>query len=45
MIVIDNYKDFIKTYTQNLVADSKNSTEITEKYIKIWIEILSEHKL
>jgi len=42
---IDDYKEFIKTYTQNLVADSKNSTEITEQHILEWKRILTEYKL
>ncbi|MDR1552636.1 MAG: hypothetical protein LBS69_04130 [Prevotellaceae bacterium] len=42
---IDDCKEFIKTYTKNLVADSKHSTEITEKHIMIWTEILKKHKL
>jgi len=41
---IDDYKEFIKTYTQNLVADSKNSTEIKETHITAWKRILEEHK-
>jgi len=42
---IDDYKEFIKTYTQNLVEDSKNSTEIKETHITAWKQILEEHKL
>jgi DNA (cytosine-5)-methyltransferase 1 len=42
---IDDYKEFIKTYTQNLVEDSKNSTEIKESHITAWKRILEEHKL
>jgi DNA (cytosine-5)-methyltransferase 1 len=42
---IDDYKEFIKTYTQNLVEDSKNSTEIKELHIIAWKRILEEHKL
>jgi DNA (cytosine-5)-methyltransferase 1 len=42
---IDDYKEFIKTYTQNLVNDSKNSTEIKESHITAWKRILEEHKL
>ena len=42
---IEDYKEFIKAYTQNLVEDSKNSTEIKEIHIKTWKQILEEHKL
>ena len=42
---IDDYKEFIKTYTQNLVEDSKNSTEIKETHITVWKRILEDHKL
>ena len=42
---IDDYKEFIKTYTQNLVEDSKNSTEIKELHITAWKRILEEYKL
>jgi len=42
---IDDYKEFIKTYTQNLVEDSKNSTEIKESHISAWKRILEEHKV
>ena len=42
---IEDYKEFIKTYTQNLVEDSKNSTEIKETHITAWKQILEEHKL
>ncbi|MDR2064809.1 MAG: restriction endonuclease, SacI family [Prevotellaceae bacterium] len=42
---IDDYKEFIKTYTTNLVADSKKSTEIKEFHILGWQNILKKHKL
>ena len=42
---IEDYKEFIQTYTQNLVEDSKNSTEIKELHITAWKRILEEHKL
>jgi len=42
---IDDYKEFIKTYTQNLIEDSKNSTEIKETHITAWKRILEEHKI
>ena len=42
---IDDYKEFIKTYTQNLVEDSKNSTEIKESHITEWKRILEKHKV
>jgi DNA (cytosine-5)-methyltransferase 1 len=41
---IDDYKEFIKTYTQNLIEDSQKSTEIKESHILKWKRILEEHK-
>lgn len=42
---IDDYKEFIQTYTHNLIEDSKNSTEIKEFHILEWQNVLKEHKL
>ena len=42
---IDNYLEFIKTYTRNLITDSKNSTEIKEFHILEWQQILKEVKI
>ena len=42
---IDDYKEFIKTYTRNIIADSKKSTEIKDFHILKWQKILSEYKL
>ena len=42
---VENCKDFIKSYTRNLVADAKNSTEVQEFHIAAWQEILKKHKL
>ncbi|MDR1895304.1 MAG: restriction endonuclease, SacI family [Prevotellaceae bacterium] len=42
---IDDYKEFIQTYTRNLIADSKNSTEIKEFHIIEWQNVLKKHKL
>jgi len=42
---IPDYKEFIRIYTSNLIADSKNSTEVKEFHIKKWQEILSKHKV
>jgi len=42
---IEDYNEFIKTYTKNLIEDSKNSTEIKEFHITEWKNILEEHKL
>jgi DNA (cytosine-5)-methyltransferase 1 len=41
---IDDYKEFIQTYTHNLIVDSKNSTEIKEFHILEWQNILKEYK-
>lgn len=40
---IDDYTLFIKAYTDNLIQDSKNSTEIKTFHIKRWIDILKEY--
>jgi len=37
---IDDYNLFIKTYTDNLINDAKNSTEVKTCHIEKWIEIL-----
>jgi DNA (cytosine-5)-methyltransferase 1 len=42
---IDDYKKIIQTYTNNLIEDSKNSTEIKEFHILEWQNILKEYKL
>jgi DNA (cytosine-5)-methyltransferase 1 len=42
---IDDYKDFIKSYTRNLITDSENSTEVREFHVSAWREILREHQL
>lgn len=42
---IDDYKIFIQAYTKNLIADSKNSTEVKEYHITEWQKILKEHDL
>ncbi len=36
----DNYHDFLKTYTNELVIDAKNSTEVRDFHIQAWQEIL-----
>lgn len=45
MRFIDDYKSFLKEYTQNLIADSKNSTEIRDFHLNVWKDILKEHKI
>lgn len=42
---IENYNDFIKSYTNNLIEDSKNSTEIKDFHITNWEKILKEHNI
>jgi DNA (cytosine-5)-methyltransferase 1 len=42
---IHNYKDFIRAYTENLIIDAKNSTEIKEFHITEWQNILKEHHI
>lgn len=42
---IDDYELFIKIYTNNLVSDAKNSTEVKNFHIEEWSKILNEYKL
>ncbi|MDR0521684.1 MAG: hypothetical protein LBH00_07505 [Planctomycetaceae bacterium] len=42
---IDGYKEFIKSYTQNLVEDANISTEVQEFHISAWREILQKYQL
>lgn len=41
---IEDYPNFLKSYTQNLINDSKNSTEIRDFHLTKWKDILKEHK-
>jgi DNA (cytosine-5)-methyltransferase 1 len=36
---VDNYEEFLKCYTKNLIKDSKKSTEIKNFHIQIWNKI------
>lgn len=42
---IDNYNDFFKLYTKNLVEDSKISSEINSEHINLWHDILKENNI
>lgn len=42
---IIDYKHFIQVYTNNLIVDAKNSTEIQNFHIIKWREILEKHCL
>lgn len=42
---INDYKHFIQIYTNNLITDSKISTEIQEYHISEWNNILENHKI
>ncbi len=42
---IDNYQEFIDIYTQNLIKDAKNSTEIKNFHLEKWTEILKKYQL
>ena len=42
---IEDYKGFLLAYTENLIVDAKNSTEIKDFHIEKWKELLNEHKL
>jgi len=41
---IEDYHEFIKTYTEELVKDAKNSTEVKDAHIQTWQIILQEYK-
>lgn len=42
---IDNYQEFIDVYTQNLIKDAKNSTEIKNFHLEKWTVILKKYNL
>jgi len=42
---VEDCKDFIKSYTRNLVKDAQNSAEVQELHITGWRKILEKHKL
>jgi DNA (cytosine-5)-methyltransferase 1 len=42
---IDDYKEFLHTYTYNLIEDSKNSTEIKDFHVLGWKNILEEYEI
>ncbi len=42
---VENYQEFIKTYTEELIRDAKNSTEVKNYHIEIWQAILKENQL
>lgn len=43
MRFIDDYEEFIRAYTYNLITDAKNSTEVKEYHITEWQNILKEN--
>ncbi len=42
---IDDYSEFIKVYTKNLINDAKNSTEVKSFHLEKWNEILKVYKI
>ncbi|MDQ2747070.1 MAG: DNA methyltransferase [Acidobacteriota bacterium] len=42
---IEDYQEFIKTYTEELIRDAKKSTEVKNYHIEIWQAILKEYQL
>ncbi|MBF0228311.1 MAG: DNA methyltransferase [Desulfamplus sp.] len=40
---IEDYHEFLKTYTDELIADAKKSTEVKEFHLKNWQKILKKH--
>ncbi len=39
---IEDYHEFIKTYTEELVKDARNSTEVKDFHIQAWEKILQQ---
>jgi DNA (cytosine-5)-methyltransferase 1 len=42
---IEDYHEFIKSYTDTLTLDYQNSTEVRDSHLTIWQDILSDYKL
>jgi len=42
---IDDYQQFLDIYTNNLIKDAKNSTEIKNFQIENWLEIIKKYKI
>ncbi len=42
---VDDCGEFIETYTKNLIADAKNSTEVKSFHLEKWNEILKTYKI
>jgi len=42
---LDNYPDFILIFTQNLIKDAKNSTEVKNFHLEKWAEILKKYQI
>lgn len=40
---VEDYHEFLKTYTDELIVDAKNSTEVKDFHIEEWQRILEEH--
>lgn len=40
---VEDYHEFLKTYTNELIVDAKNSTEVKDFHIEEWQRILQEH--
>lgn len=41
---IEDYHDFIKSYTDTLTMDYQNSTEVRDSHLTIWQETLNDYK-
>jgi len=40
---VEDYHKFLKTYTDELIVDAKNSTEVKDFHIEEWQQILQKH--
>jgi DNA (cytosine-5)-methyltransferase 1 len=39
---VDNYHQFLNTYTEELITDAKNSTDVKDSHIQSWQNILQQ---
>lgn len=42
---VDDYNEFIKVFTANLITEAKSSTEVKNFHLENWTEILKKHAL
>lgn len=42
---VDDYGEFVRVYTKNLITDAKNSTEVKSFHLEEWNKILEAYKI